>query len=247
MARPVPVSDQENASSNAAWLRPPRFLSDGGEHRQATWLELFFDLVFVVTVAGMVSLLRDDLSLAGLATFAVLFVPTWWLWMDFSYYGDQFDTDDVVYRLALLTVMFLVLLTGKMRDSALHDAFSAAPAAFGAMYSILVGLYARAYGPNPELRPLIRRYLVAMSCACALFTLSAFVPPPWRFALWFVAIAVPMVNSPPTTREARPTGMPATSAVPPSPSDGASGSAGTPSCCPASRSGTMPSWVRAAS
>ena len=182
--------------NDAAWLRPPRFHADDGEHCQASWLELFFDLVFVVTVAGMVSLLRDDLSLVGLATFGVLFVPTWWLWMDFSYYGDQFDTDDVVYRLALLTVMFGVLFTGKARDSALHDDVSAAPLVFGTMYAVLVGLYARAYRPNPELRPLIRRYVVAMAVAGALFMLSALVAPPWRFALWFAAIAVPMANSP---------------------------------------------------
>ena len=144
----------------------------------------------------MVALLRDDLSAAGLAAFAVLFVPTWWLWMDFSYYGDQFDTDDVVYRLALLTVMFGVLFTGKARESALHDELSAAPFVFGGMYAILLGLYARAHRPNPELRPLIRRYTVAMGIAAALFALSALVPPPWRFALWFAAIAVPMANSP---------------------------------------------------
>ena len=185
------MTERGAPDDDAAWLRPPRFHADDGEHRQASWLELFFDLVFVVTVAGMVSLLRDDL-----ATFGVLFVPTWWLWMDFSYYGDQFDADDVVYRLALLTVMFGVLFTGKARESALHDDVSAAPLVFGAMYAILVGLYARAYRPNPELRPLIRRYVVAMTVAGALFVISALVPPPWRFALWFTAIAVPMANSP---------------------------------------------------
>lgn len=48
--------------------------SDGGE-RHATWLELFFDLVFVVAVAETAHLLHDDLTPGGLLAFAALFVP----------------------------------------------------------------------------------------------------------------------------------------------------------------------------
>ncbi len=36
-----------------AWLQPPRLRigEDSEEHRHATWLELFYDLVFVVAIA----------------------------------------------------------------------------------------------------------------------------------------------------------------------------------------------------
>ena len=42
------------------WLRPPqlRTLDDQGE-RHATWLELFFDLVFVISIAEVVHTLED--------------------------------------------------------------------------------------------------------------------------------------------------------------------------------------------
>ncbi len=55
------------ALPEARWVKPPRFRQDSGAHRQATWLELFFDLVFVVAIAGLAGLLREDLSLKGLA------------------------------------------------------------------------------------------------------------------------------------------------------------------------------------
>ena len=96
-----------------SWLQPPRLRTEG-EHRQATWLELFFDLVFVVTVAGLAALLRQDLTAAGIGWLAFLFLPIWWLWMDYSYYGDLFDTDDVVYRLALLAVMFGIVAVSRV-------------------------------------------------------------------------------------------------------------------------------------
>ena len=72
----IPPAEPDSPGPEAAWLRPPR-LHTGGEHRQATWLELFFDLVFVVAIAGLASLLREDLSATGIGWFAFLFLPTW--------------------------------------------------------------------------------------------------------------------------------------------------------------------------
>ena len=182
-------------ADRAAWLLPPR-LQSGGEHRQATWLELFFDLVFVVAIAGLASLLRDDLTAAGVGWFAFLFLPTWWLWTDYSYYGDLFDTDDVVYRLALLAAMFGVVTISRSAPEVVAGGAAWGALVFAGLYLVLCGLYARALGPNPELRPLVRRYVVATAVAAALYAASAFVPAPGRFALWVAAVAVPMVNSP---------------------------------------------------
>ncbi len=56
-------------------------MSEGRGERHASWLELFFDLVFVAAVAALATQLHADHSLAGLAVFAALFVPVWWGWM----------------------------------------------------------------------------------------------------------------------------------------------------------------------
>ncbi|MGL5060211.1 MAG: low temperature requirement protein A [Microcoleus sp.] len=51
--------------------------------RHDTWLELFFDLVFVVAIAKLAHFLHAHLDWTGIASFAILFVPVWWLWIDF--------------------------------------------------------------------------------------------------------------------------------------------------------------------
>jgi len=58
---------------------------DRDELRHATWLELFFDLVFVVAVSRLGVLLHDDHSVTGVLIAAGLFVPVWWTWISFSY------------------------------------------------------------------------------------------------------------------------------------------------------------------
>ena len=64
------------------WLRPPqlRTLEDQGE-RHATWLELFFDLVFVISIAEVVHTLEDYHTLSDFLGTAGLFVAVWWAWV----------------------------------------------------------------------------------------------------------------------------------------------------------------------
>ena len=50
------------------------------EDQSATFIELFFDLVFVYAVTQTVSLLHEDLSWAGLWHAVVVFWLVWWAW-----------------------------------------------------------------------------------------------------------------------------------------------------------------------
>ncbi len=75
------------------------------QERQASWLELFFDLVLVAAVAALARQLHEDHSLEGLAVFAGLFVPVWWTWWGFTWYSSAFNADDGVTRVAFLVAM----------------------------------------------------------------------------------------------------------------------------------------------
>src|SRR3954470_1774420 len=81
--------------------QPPRLrvVEDAEAERRATWLELFFDLVFVVAIAELAGVLHDSPDWDGFAHLLRLSVPVIWVWMNFIFYADQFDTDDVPYRL----------------------------------------------------------------------------------------------------------------------------------------------------
>ena len=59
-------------------VRPLVVRTTDGHHRQATWLELFFDLCFVVAIAALARAFHGDPTWEGAATFVGLFVPVWW-------------------------------------------------------------------------------------------------------------------------------------------------------------------------
>src|SRR4051794_22759569 len=170
--------------------QPPRLrvVEETEAERRATWLELFFDLVFVVAIASLAEVLHDDPDWGGVARFAGLSVPVIWTWMNFIFYADQFDTDDVPYRLAGFA--------GVLASAALAVGVSAAASglvlAYVALKAVMALLYGRARR-HADTR-LAHRFcawcVVAYASSGALWLLSLGVSEPWRQLLWAAGLAI---------------------------------------------------------
>lgn len=61
------------------WQAPT--LHHGDESRGVGWLDLFFDLFFVVVIAELAHHLTEHPDVAGVRTFLFLFIPVWWVWI----------------------------------------------------------------------------------------------------------------------------------------------------------------------
>jgi len=170
---------------------PLRLRSFGHDStRKVTWLELFFDLIFVAAVAQVASPLHSDYSLVGLIRFTPLFGLIWWAWTGHTVFSTRFDSDDGVQRTLTLVQMFAVAAMAANAKDALDTRSSAGFAAAYAMVRfLLVVQYFRARHV-PEARPLTTRYLAGHGSAAVLWLLSALVPAPERFWIWAVAFAI---------------------------------------------------------
>jgi len=94
---------------HAQWLVPPRLLTTSEtDNRHASWLELFFDVVFVVAITELSRQLVLDHSAAGFLRFAALFAPVYVAWQGYMAYATRFDTDDVAFRAAYLAGMLAI-------------------------------------------------------------------------------------------------------------------------------------------
>src|SRR3954453_11994276 len=170
--------------------QPPRLrvIEESDGERRATWLELFFDLVSVVAIAELAGVLHDKPDWDGFARFVRLSVPVIWVWMNFIFYADQFDTDDVPYRLAVFA--------GMLASAALAVSLPAAATGFVVAYvavkAIMVALYERAR-QHSDTR-LARRFcgwcVLAYGTSGALWLLSPAFDEPYRQMLWALGLAV---------------------------------------------------------
>jgi low temperature requirement protein LtrA len=178
-------------------LRSERGLEEG---RRVTWLELFFDLVFVAAVAQAGTHLRDDYSPAGLLRFTLLFVLIWWAWLGHTTFATRFDTDDVLQRGLTALQLFLVAVMAINATGALDSRDSAGfAAAYSGMRLVLAGQFWRARRVR-RARPLTLRYAAACGAAAALWLASAFLDAPARFVVWAVALAIDVGTPLLTTR-----------------------------------------------
>ena len=171
-----------------------RTAEEAGEERHASWLELFFDLVFVLAIAELAHNLSGDLTPTGFVLFAALSVPVWWAWAGYTFYADRFETDDAFYRLA----MFAAMLAIAALALSVHDAFHGGSAAFAAAYVlvrvVLIGLYARARRHVPAARELCGRYIVGFGVGASLWLASLLVPEPIRYGFWAAGLAVELAT-----------------------------------------------------
>jgi low temperature requirement protein LtrA len=171
-------------------VRTVRLWSHGHESRRASWLELFFDLIFVAAVSQVGVPLGEDYTIHGLVRYSLMFLLIWWAWFGHTMYATRFDADDVVHRLLTLVQIFAA---AAMAANAKQDLVDRDSAGFGAAYAVqrivLVVQYLRARREE-KTRGLTTIYAAGLGTAAIFWIVAALSPPPARFWLWGVALLV---------------------------------------------------------
>src|SRR5215475_2871280 len=116
-----------------------------GQGRTVTWLELFFDLIFVAAVAQVAEPLRHDYSIVELVRFTPLLVLIWWAWIGHTFFSTRFDSDDVVQRgLTFLQIFAVAAMAANAKDALDSRSSAGFAAAYAVARLVLVVQYCRA-------------------------------------------------------------------------------------------------------
>ncbi len=175
------------------WWQVPRRSSDAIEHRTVSFLELFYDLVYVMLIAEVAHTLAEHVDGAGLLHFVFLFVMVWWAWLNGTLYHDLHGNNDVRTRI----FTFLQMITVAAMTVFAHDALGESSVGFALSYAAFLavlgylwwrtGVYDHLHKPLST--PYVRGFLVAF----ALFIVSVFVAAPLRFYLWGAALIMSLL------------------------------------------------------
>lgn len=175
------------------WLQPPRLRvgeENEAEPRRVTWLELFYDLVFVVAVSQLAHHLSKDVTLTGFLEFVELFIPIWWAWIGTTFYANRFDTDTVVRRI-LMAIQMLAIAALAVN---IHHGLDESSVGFALSYAVarlvLVLEYLWAGRCIPEARQLTAHYSVGFAIAALCWIASVFIPLPFRLLFWTLGLAI---------------------------------------------------------
>src|SRR4051812_10148767 len=85
---------------------------EGGHHR-VTYVELFFDLVFVFAITQISHTLLGRFTPLGVLQISILFLGVWWVWIFTSWITNWLDPEQTPVRVGLFVLMLagLVLST----------------------------------------------------------------------------------------------------------------------------------------
>ncbi len=165
--------------------------TESGEEYGATFLELFFDLVFVFAITQVSHLLLEHLGWVGAGQAAMALLVVWWAWQYTTWVTNELDLESNIVRVLMLGLM----LAGLLMAIAIPEAFTDKALLFAGSYvAIQVGrhsflTFAAAEAGTVE-RERSGRILVWFCAAGVLWIAGALTEGETRIVLWLAALAI---------------------------------------------------------
>ena len=166
------------------WFHPTLLHTSQGPPRRASWLELFFDLLFIACAIHVGEASAEHLSARGptesFLWFLVFFTPMWIIWSSVTFFSNRFDVDDILHR--LLVFAQLISVAGMAITAPPALAPGGDPHVFTLTFlvaQLIAALFfARSWRHTPEARPYSAFLLRVFLEITAVWVLSLLWPPP---------------------------------------------------------------------
>jgi low temperature requirement protein LtrA len=155
--------------------------------RHASWLELFFDLVVVAAILQLAHRLHGEPTLRDIGVFVALYLAVWFAWTSFTLYANV--AGEQTRRRAMILAMFGIAVMA----AAVPEATGDRAVVFAAAYVVvrLLGLHTW----SATRQTVLAWPSVQFASGIAPWAISIFTPPPARYVLWGVGLALDLVLS----------------------------------------------------
>lgn len=166
------------------WQRP-RAHGETIQDRTVSFLELFYDLTYVVVIARAAHHLAGHVSWRGAAEFGVVFGLIWIAWLNGTLYYELHGREDGRTRafvfLQMLILAILAVFTGEATgETGVQFAWT-----YVAYLVVLTWLwYTVRRVDSEEYGPITARYLTGMVASIVIVGFSSFLPDDARLAVW---------------------------------------------------------------
>ena len=165
-----------------------------GGHARVTYVELFFDLVFVFAVTQLSHGLMAHPTPLGVVETGLLLMAVWWAWIYTAWVTNWLDPERPPVRIML----FVVMMAGMLLAMSIPEAFGARGLIFAAAFVFIQlgrSLFTLwAMRDDPFLARNFQRISVWLTMSGLLWIAGGLAQGPWRLALWGGAITVEYVS-----------------------------------------------------
>ena len=163
------------------------------EDQKVTFVELFFDLVFVFSVTQVVDLLHGGFDWLHAGQAVLIFWIVWWAWTQYTWALNAADTTHTLVELAVLVATALAFFMA----IAVPEAFREGALRFAVPYVLMRGfglvLYGWVAGQNPSQHAAVRTFSLVSLSGLAAVLLGAVLGGAAQYWLWGLAILLDVV------------------------------------------------------
>jgi low temperature requirement protein LtrA len=167
----------------------------GEEERKTSYLELFFDLVFVFAFTQVTSLILEDTSPQGFARAALVLAMVWWAWSAYAWMTNAIDIENVMTRL----IIFAAMAAGFFMALAVPNAFRDEAAWFAVAYFVVRVLNSALYAWGARHDRVLLRAIARLSpwflLAAVVALVGGFVDPDYRAWVWLASLAIDVAGT----------------------------------------------------
>jgi low temperature requirement protein LtrA len=165
------------------------------QHHRVTYVELFFDLVFVFAVTQISHTLLAHFTPSGVLQVTLLFLAVWWVWVFTSWITNWLDPEQTPVRLLL----FAMMLGGLVLSTSIPTAFDGRGLWFAIAYAAMqVGKTIFLWVSTPLSRPRTRmnavRITVWLSMSAIFWIAGGLAEGQLRLLLWAIALVIEYVS-----------------------------------------------------
>lgn len=165
------------------------------EERKTSFLELFFDLVFVFAFTQVTALLLEDATAAGFLRATLVLALVWWAWSAYTWMTNAIDVDNVVTRL----IVFAGMAAAFFMALAVPDAYEDEAAWFAVAYFVVrllqPALYAWGVRHDRAQLGAVRKLAPWFLVAALVALVGGFVEPDLRAWVWLLSLAIDVVGT----------------------------------------------------
>ena len=165
------------------------------QHSRVTYVELFFDLVFVFAVTQISHTLLAHFTLLGALQVTVLFLAVWWVWVFTSWITNWLNPEKTPVRLLL----FAMMLGGLVLSTSIPKAFEERGLWFAIAYAAMqVGKTIFLWLSTPPSRPRTRmnaiRIAAWLSMSAIFWIAGGVMEGQSRLVLWAIALVIEYIS-----------------------------------------------------
>lgn len=165
--------------------------------KKVTWLELFYDLIYVVAIAATTHVLahahHGAVSWDSIYKYVLIFIPIWWAWVGFTMFVNRYGEDHTTQRIVYFIQMIFVIVLTVSINTDFEKYFLAFMLSYVGIRLCTVFMYARLWMQRTQASGLPRLISIGFLIGAMISFSSIWFMGEWKFIMLYLGIVFDMV------------------------------------------------------